>query len=789
MACLNLSGTLLFQCCCRMARKLPASSWFKAFAKSSPAVTPAGSEFVVDGDPEAAPTPRTVQVAEGPRPTGDYRPADAPAHSEKSCSEKSYSENPADRVVAAPELAQRRLQFKPVGNRQPTAPNPAKRHLQSYASRSGAALGRGWQAVQTRTLSAAADQSERLKVAVARRRWTILSLGILAFATGTATASVLWLSRVPPAPECNKMSPLAAEGERLYCAQVSAHSGQPEALIKAINTVKGWDKDHPLYAQAQGYLGQWSEALLISARERLGQNDLDGAVKMAQQIPPISPLYKDAQEAIVYWQSERNRGQKIYDKFLMALKQQSWDEGSSLIAKLTLIEDPTWQTRLAEIRKLLDFEKAAGFHLKQAQEFARNNPPNLLGQAISLTNPINRKTFVWQKAESEIKTWRDQVLTLAASSLLKKDVATASGLVKSLPMSVEITPVQQDLLRLVTASEVDAQTDHRAPLMHQLWQILNASSAMQQIATDSPYRKPADALVPRLDMQVQDAMQVEVARAFAHFGQLSSLQTAIDQAQQVQSKRPRRIEAQTLVAQWRQDVERIEDRPLIKQAQLLAKAGSPDQLKAAVDIASRIPKSRALYSTAQSQIGQWVGQIQTLEDQPILSQARGVARNGQLGQAVQIANKIRPGRALYGEAQGEVGNWLGQLQAIEDRAALDRAAALAAQGSLSRAIDTASQVRSGNGLGQEAQESISRWSRQRDEVRRTQEPAPAPAAPLLPPTYAEPTPPVAEPPRRYEPAPEPPRRNELAPEPVAAPTPAAGAPSPAPDAAPEPPPP
>jgi hypothetical protein len=778
-----------------MARKLPAPSWFKAFAKSSPSVTPAGSEFVVDGDPEAAPIPRTVQVIEGPRSTGGHRPAAAPAYPDPPYSETRVS----DPEIAEPELAQQltqqRFPFQPVGNRQPAAPNPAARHLQSYASRSGTALGRGWQTLQTRTQSAAAAQSERLKVAVARRRWTILSLGILAFATGTATASVLWLSRVPPAPECNKMSPLAAEGERLYCAQVAAHSGQPEALIKAINTVKGWDKDHPLYGQAQGYLGQWSEALLVSARERLGQNDLDGAVKMAQQIPPVSPLYKDAQEAIVYWQSERNRGQKIYDKFLMALKQQSWDEASSLIAKLTLIEDPTWQTRLAEIRKLLDFEKAAGFHLKQAQDFAKSNPPNLLGQAIALTQPINRKTFVWQKAESEIKTWRDQLFTLAAGHLLKQEVATASGLVKSLPMSVDITPVQQDLLRLVTASEVDAQTDHRAPLLHQLWKILNASSAMQQIAADSPYRKPADALVPRLDMQVQDAMQVEVARAFAHFGQLSSLQTAIDQAQQVQPKRPRRIEAQTLVAQWRNDVERIEDRPLIKQAQLLAQAGGHDQLKAAVDVASRIPKSRALYSTAQGQIGQWVGQIQTLEDQPILSQARGVARNGQLGQAVQIANKIRPGRALYAEAQGDVGNWLGQLQAIEDRAALDRAAALAAQGSLSRAIDTAAQVRSGNGLGQEAQESISRWSRQRDEVRRTQEPAPAPAAPAppLPPTYAEPTPPAAEPPRRYEPAPEPPpRRAEPAPEPVApAPPPAAVAPppAPAPDAAPEPPPP
>jgi hypothetical protein len=173
-----------------------------------------------------------------------------------------------------------------------------------------------------------------------------------------------------------------------------------------------------------------------------------------------------------------------------------------------------------------------------------------------------------------------------------------------------------------------------------------------------------------------------------------------------------------------------------------------------VNLINRIPKGRSTYMTAQRQRGAWIAQIQTIEDKPILNEARGIAQSGQLGKAIQVANKIRPGRALYAEAQGNIGGWAAELRAIEDRAILARAENLASQGSLTRAIETASQISDGV-VAPEARSSISEWTQQREEVRRSApppEPAYAESTPPPEPTYSEPALPE---PAYVEPAPPP----------------------------------
>jgi hypothetical protein len=169
-----------------------------------------------------------------------------------------------------------------------------------------------------------------------------------------------------------------------------------------------------------------------------------------------------------------------------------------------------------------------------------------------------------------------------------------------------------------------------------------------------------------------------------------------------------------------------------------------------------------------------------LEDQPILSQARSQANSGNLSQAIQTARRIASGRALHGEAQREIYGWGDQLQAIVDRATLDRAAALAAKGNLSQAIDTASSV-SSSAVSGEARSSISQWASEREQIRRSQAPAPAPVEPAPParadePAAVEPAPP----PRATDPVPAP-----VSPDPVPAPAPIDLAPAPPPRTEPE----
>jgi hypothetical protein len=593
---------------------------------------------------------------------------------------------------------------------------------------------------------------------VSKRRWNFILTGIIALTIGTGSAAVWWLSKVPPVADCGKISDWSPDNQRLYCLQVAAaQTGTPEDILKAMDLVKDWPSSHPLYGQGSQSMTQWTEQLMVLARDRFDQQDLDGAIALAQKVPESSPIYKETREEIDRWQEARNLGQKIYDKIQVALQKQYWEEASGLLSRLSTIVDPSWQKRLTEIRQQLDAEKAAGAVFKQAQIFAKSNPPENLGRAIALTDPINRKTFVWQTALKDVEQWRNKVFDLAIVQLLqKKNPTTANTLITSIPANIPLTDEQNQFVHLAQATDVLSGKDIGVPLLQQMGRLALANQLLAQIPQDSRFSKEVDALKPKLDERSDDTVQLETARAMANLGTIPFLQSAIAQAERIGPNRPSRLQSQTYIAQWRKEVERLEDAPLIAQAKQLAKQGSIAQYNAAATLMDQIVKGRALYTEAQRQKNNWIAQAQTLEDQPILRQASSQADAGQLSQAIQTARKIGSNRALYAEAQRSIGGWADQLQAIADRATMERAAALAAQGNLTQAIDTASSVNS-SAVSSEARSSISQWSSEREKIRQTREPSynrePEPTAP---PSVRDPEPPVTrepEQPRRDDPAP------------------------------------
>lgn len=753
-----------------MARK--ALSWSKLFSKASSEdlpLTPEAKEFVADMGNEALPQPQRVLIDAEPN---------FPELDKGSTASSSYEAHSQTMVQDAP------LQPEDLGTPKVSLWQKTKQAAKGQIKAGGRSLRSGAATLQVQAKTQVVQTLRTIGPMALQHRWTLFSIGVLLTAGGLTVGSLIWLSQVPPATDCKKIGPFSVETERLQCAQQATLSGKAEDYLQAIALVKDWSVDHPLYGRGQRALEQWSDGLMLVARERLAANDLDGAMKLAEQVPTSSSRYKEVRDTIGRWQEERNRGQKLFDKIQAALKQQYWDEASGLLAKLALVDDPIWQTRLTDLRRQLDNEKKAGVLLKQSQEFIKANPTQTWGKAIETLLGIDTKTFVWQKAKNEIDKLRDAMFKLAATRMSKKDVKGADEVIKSLPLQVAITGEQRDLTRVVYASTVDGKRENREPIFDQMVQVLTASAQVQQVSPDSPFHQSATVLVPRLQMHIEDAVQMQMAQALASFGQVNMLQGAIAQAQGISSKRPRRLEAQTLVAQWTKGVQRLEDRPIVLQAQQVAKVGGLDQLRSAVALVDRLTKGRVLYSEAQSRRGEWVAQIQTIEDKPILNEARGLAQSGQLGKAIQVASRIKYGRALYGEAQGSIGGWAAEIQAIQDRATLARAEGLAAQGSLTQAIEVASQVR-GSAVGGEAQASIDRWSSERQQIR-NDAPPPVEAAPPEP-IYSEPDPPPPEP--YYEPpaaaAPPPPEPEPIAPEPApAAPEPA----PPPPEAEPAPPP-
>ena len=562
---------------------------------------------------------------------------------------------------------------------------------------------------------------DRVYPYIERRRWNFILTGIIALTVGTGSAAVWWISKVPPVADCGKISSWSPDNQRLYCSQLASQSGNPDEILKGIDLVKDWDKLHPLYLQSSQSLSVWSDQLMGVARDRLDKQDLDGAIALAQKIPENSPIYKETREEMTGWQEARNLGQKLYDKIQVALQKQYWEEASGHLAKLATIADPSWQKRLTEIRQQLDAEKVAGSVFKQAQQFAKSNKPEELGRAIALTDPINRKTFVWQTALKDVEQWRNQIFDLAIVQLLQKKNSTiANTLITSIPSNIALTSEQTQFVQLAQAQDALGQDgrDTGVPLLQQMGRLVLANQLLAQIPGNSRFGKDAAGLRPKLDERSDDMVQLETARTMANFGTLPLLQSAIAQAEQIGPKRPSRVMAQTFVAQWRKSVERLEDAPLIAQGEKLAKLGTIEQFNAAATLMDKIAKGRSLYPEAQRQKNGWIAQAQVIEDQPILRLAKSQADSGQLSQAIQTARKIASTRALYADAQRSIGGWGDQLQAIADRATLERAAALAAQGSLTQAIDTASGV-SSSSVSREAQSSISQWSSERATIRRS----------------------------------------------------------------------
>jgi tetratricopeptide (TPR) repeat protein len=708
-----------------MFRNSRRSNWFSRPHRSSNVAANTPRSKREGGGTAAIETQEFVVdpvLEEKPQPAVQVNVRDTSAQNQMDVNAEPFELHPFDSKLDPQQdpTAQRLPVFQRISNK-------AKGQIKHQIHQSKRSAKQGLQAAQQYTKQQAKQVQANLLQKFQENTWTFISGAILMMAGGTALGAVMWLWRTPPMPECNKINVISSDSERLFCAQQTSQSGKAEDILAGIALVKSWSKDHPMFPQAERALAQWSDALLVVAREKLASNDLDGAIKLAQQIPDISPNFQQAQEEISFWQVERNRGQKLFEQIQTALKKQFWNDASALIAKLTLVDDPLWQNRLGDIRQQLENEKKAGVYLKQALEFVKTNPADKWGQAIGLLMPIDRRTFVWQTAEKEINQWRDRLFKMAAEKLFKKDVTGATGLLDSLPKQVEITEVQRDLVRLVQVTEVDGQKQDKSPMLNQLWGLMLANNSAQQVQSNSPYHKNVQAILPRLNNQVENVVQLEIARGLASLGQISALQLAVNQAEQIAAKEPRRLQAQTLLAEWRKGIQVLEDRPVIKQAELLAKAGGIDRLRSAVALIDRIPKNRSTFGLAQQQKGEWVAQIQTIEDKPILNEARSIAQSGQLGKAIQVASRIRPGRALYGDAQQDVGGWAAELRAIEERAILARAQDLAAQGSLTRAIDLASQIGT-NAVASEAQQSINQWTQERAEIRRSRS-EDAPVAP------------------------------------------------------------
>ncbi|MCC3457903.1 hypothetical protein [Microcoleus sp. PH2017_08_TRC_O_A] len=590
-------------------------------------------------------------------------------------------------------------------------------------------------------------------------QWQLIWLSLLVGFGVTGAAAFLWLLTMPPPPNCQQLSPLAADGERLYCAQQAAKSGKLEQLESAIGLVQAWPKEHPLYSQGQHLIGEWSKAMLAFARAKIELGDLKGALAIVAKIPKTSPSYPEVQDAVTAWEKNWQEGQKLYDTALAALKSEdlrkAWDYAQALFK----LENIFWsQKRYNELIQQISLERNGWQRLQEARNLAQEGTPQKFAEAIVLARKIDPQLFARGKAEKEIEGWSRTLLAMATKRLKGKDLPGAIEAASVVPQDSPLFAEAQDLMQLGRAQAVMWNQSVSTPLAQHIFTLLEGQGAASQIAPGRPLYKQAQVQVESLQVQFQDLLRLQVASTIASFGQIGALQMAIEQAQTIGPRQPRRVHAQTLVATWRREIQRIEDQAFVNLAKQLVAPGTVEGLKGGIAQVLLISQNRPRRVEAQTLLAQWTKRIEVIQDQPFLDEAIALAKQGKLTAAIDKASEIKSGRTLYAKAQDNVYQWVSELQVAQDRPILDRAAELASQGSLSAAINMASQVGYGRALHSEAAGAIGRWSA---ELRANTAPPPEPAREYAPAPQQEEYAPA---PRQEEYAPAP-RQEEYAPAP------------------------
>lgn len=121
-----------------------------------------------------------------------------------------------------------------------------------------------------------------------------------------------------------------------------------------------------------------------------------------------------------------------------------------------------------------------------------------------------------------------------------------------------------------------------------------------------------------------------------------------------------------LIRQWETE-QATTDAGRIKRAQELAQGGRVEDLRAAVDVAEQVLYGTPQYDQAQSLIHTWRQQIEAIEDRPRLTRAAELARQGDvrsLEAAIDEANQITWGRSLHEEARAQADRWRQQVHEL-----------------------------------------------------------------------------------------------------------------------------
>lgn len=546
--------------------------------------------------------------------------------------------------------------------------------------------------------------------------WMLWGILLTLIPGGVGFLAMATLLKLPTAPNCLAISrPFVSAAVKLHCAKDAASQQNVKGLLQAIAIVSTISPDHPLRGEVDRFSRVWSQDILRLADESFHAGNLEDAIATARKIPRNLPAAELAEQQITRWQEIWAEAEGIYKATEAEVRKGRWQTAFMLAARLLRVNNDYWSsTKYDRLTNLITSAREDGDKIAEARRLGNTRVVKNLLQAIKISESIKPESYLYQAAQELIPEIGRKMLDLARASLDRQDANTALDIARQIPDKARLHTEVEDFIALTDA--------RRSAWIGTISGLETAIFQAQQIDASRANYREAQELIARWQLEIEDVGRLEKARTLASQGSIEYLTAAITEVQFISANNnPRASEARQEINRWRRRIETIEDRPILDRAQQLAWSNDLNSLQAAILEARRIGQGRALHSEAQQKISEWTASVQRIQDQPILDQARMLARSGDLNAAINTAQPIASsGRALSNTARQAVEDWQTQIRARENWARARQVAVIGTPQALSEAIGIADRIPRNSTLRMDVNIAINQWSQQLFDIARSQ---------------------------------------------------------------------
>ena len=536
------------------------------------------------------------------------------------------------------------------------------------------------------------------------KRWQLWGILLVLCSGGVGYGATNMLLKLPKTQSCSKVFwPIASASIRLYCAQTAAEEKNVEGLLAAIELVAVLPENHPLRPEINRNIDRWATGILTIGEEEFQAGNLQQAIATAKKIPNNLSAKELVDEKIATWNSVWSEGEEQYAQVEEKLRQADWNGAFNWAVRLTDSSNEYWATtKYEESINNINVAQEENASLTKAQTEITNGKIEDLIVAIDRADDIKKDSYTYEQAQEIIAEGKGKLVASIEQLIEKQDWQQLLRVTPRIPRSLKLNKRKQDWQILANAGS-SAQLDT-------VFGIEEAIEEARKLEPGSEYYKLGRELIRGWKLEIEDVQHLAKARDLARVGTIANLNKAIAEAKLIPRANPRYQEASQEIARWRGQIQIIEDQPILNRAKELSYGNNIDAWRRAIAEVNLISPSSPLYREAQTYARTWRANIERIEDQPILDEADSFADIDNYPAAIDAAKKIKSGRALYPEAQTRITGW---QQEIDGRRYISEANDMALRGTpeaLAQAIRVARQVPASSSAYPQVAANVNDWA-------------------------------------------------------------------------------